>query len=215
MCPEVRTVHDELVSTFNVAPDTDMGQAFKFDFDTYGVLTVAERYEDWRMQVVNTGDRVCAEDTPLRTAEQVLSGAGKPEVPRRLPVGQKPVVPQRISAADCREFVASNPDLYSGPTLHSSVDSGDDEDSYDEYGERQRRELDPPVGSFDDDGEEMSLASILAELEGNGSNEPSGLLAGSSGSSSIVARTELATATVMVKQLGIWMNDDGSFEVEV
>ena len=207
MYPEARTVHDGLVSTFNVAPDTNIGGAFKFDFDTYGILTVAERYEDWRMQVVNTGGKVLTEDTPMRAAEEVLSRT------------EKPVVPQRLSAEQCRASVAGNPGslLHSGPSLHSLVDSDSDSDSDSDGGdgEHQRRELPFRVGSVDDDGAEMALASILAGLEESKDDEQETHGTNNAHGSLTTARTELATTAVIMKQAGAWMNSDGSFEVEL
>ncbi len=41
------------VWTFNVAPDTYYGEGNNFNFDTMGILKVAEKFEDWRLQIVN------------------------------------------------------------------------------------------------------------------------------------------------------------------
>ncbi len=49
----VRAIPSGSVWTFNVAPDTYYGEGCKFDFDTYGVLRTAEKFEDWRLRVVN------------------------------------------------------------------------------------------------------------------------------------------------------------------
>lgn len=40
-----------IVVTFNVAPDTLIGLANNFDYDTHGIITVAEKFEDWTLEV--------------------------------------------------------------------------------------------------------------------------------------------------------------------
>lgn len=45
------TLHDNIVCTFNVCPHTPY-QTAGFNFDTYGLLYVAESYADWRLEVV-------------------------------------------------------------------------------------------------------------------------------------------------------------------
>jgi len=50
----MRTVHDGLVWTYNVGPDTPYGAGVGFDFDVYAKLTVQQQYTDWKLQVFNT-----------------------------------------------------------------------------------------------------------------------------------------------------------------
>jgi hypothetical protein len=54
---EERRIPSGSVWTFNVAPDSVYGEAVGFDFDTFGILTVAESFEDWRLRVVNQNIR--------------------------------------------------------------------------------------------------------------------------------------------------------------
>ena len=39
--------------TFNVAPDSNYGAGNHYDFDTFGILNLSERFEDWELEVVN------------------------------------------------------------------------------------------------------------------------------------------------------------------
>lgn len=48
-----RAIPTGSVWTFNVAPDTYYGEGCKFNFDTMGILKVAEKFDDWRLRVVN------------------------------------------------------------------------------------------------------------------------------------------------------------------
>ena len=41
------------VWTFNVSPDTYYGEGCNYNFDTIGILKLAERFEDWRLRVIN------------------------------------------------------------------------------------------------------------------------------------------------------------------
>ncbi|MGE3312265.1 MAG: metallophosphoesterase family protein [Limisphaerales bacterium] len=50
---ESRPIPDGSVWTFNVSPDSVYGAGCGFTFDTAGELTVAERWEDWRLRVLN------------------------------------------------------------------------------------------------------------------------------------------------------------------
>ena len=50
---KVRPVVDGGVYTFNVSPDSLYGKGGNYTFDTFGILTLAEKFEDWRMEVVN------------------------------------------------------------------------------------------------------------------------------------------------------------------
>jgi hypothetical protein len=50
---EARAIPDGSVWTFNVSPDSVYGAGCGFTFDTAGDLTVAERWEDWRLRVIN------------------------------------------------------------------------------------------------------------------------------------------------------------------
>ena len=50
----IRTLHDGLVWTYNVGPDTGYGEGVGFNFDAYAKLTVKQQYQDWRLQVFNT-----------------------------------------------------------------------------------------------------------------------------------------------------------------
>jgi len=50
---ESRALPDGSVWTFNVSPDSVYGVGCGFTFDTAGELTVAERWEDWRLRVLN------------------------------------------------------------------------------------------------------------------------------------------------------------------
>ena len=45
------------VWTFNVAPDSVYGEGCGFSFDTFGILTVASDFDNWRINVVNTQPR--------------------------------------------------------------------------------------------------------------------------------------------------------------
>ena len=50
---EERPIPIGSVWTFNVSPDTYYGEGCDFNFDTIGILKLAERFEDWRLRVVN------------------------------------------------------------------------------------------------------------------------------------------------------------------
>ena len=39
--------------TFNVAPDSNYGLGNRYDFDTFGILTFAETFANWELEVVN------------------------------------------------------------------------------------------------------------------------------------------------------------------
>jgi len=48
-----RSVPAGSVWTFNVSPDSVYGSGNEYTFDTIGILTTAEAFEDWRLKVVN------------------------------------------------------------------------------------------------------------------------------------------------------------------
>lgn len=48
-----RSIPPGSVWTFNVGPDSVYGHACDFSFDTFGVLTTAEDFANWRLRVVN------------------------------------------------------------------------------------------------------------------------------------------------------------------
>jgi hypothetical protein len=48
-----RSIPAGSVWTFNVSPDSYYGEGCNYNFDTMGILKVAERFEDWRLRVVN------------------------------------------------------------------------------------------------------------------------------------------------------------------
>lgn len=48
-----RAIPPSSVWTFNVAPDSVYGDACGFAFDTFGILTPAAKFEDWKLKVVN------------------------------------------------------------------------------------------------------------------------------------------------------------------
>jgi hypothetical protein len=50
---EERAIPPLSVWTFNVSPDSVYGHACDFSFDTFGILTTASAFEDWRLRVVN------------------------------------------------------------------------------------------------------------------------------------------------------------------
>ena len=50
---EERALPAGSVWTFNVAPDTYYGEGCDFNFDTMGILKLAEKFQDWRLRVVN------------------------------------------------------------------------------------------------------------------------------------------------------------------
>ena len=54
---ESRAIPPGSVWTFNVAPDSVYGEGCKFTFDTFGIVTTASKFEDWRVRVVNTQSR--------------------------------------------------------------------------------------------------------------------------------------------------------------
>jgi len=49
----VRPIVDGSVYTFNVSPDSIYGVNCEYNFHTYGILTLAASFTQWRMQVVN------------------------------------------------------------------------------------------------------------------------------------------------------------------
>ena len=49
----VRPVVDGGVYTFNVSPDSVYGKGCNYHFQTFGILTLTQEFEDWRMEVVN------------------------------------------------------------------------------------------------------------------------------------------------------------------
>lgn len=55
---ESNSEHDKLwkgfVATFNLCPDTPVGVEYEFGFDTHGVLTIGDKFEDWSLKVVRT-----------------------------------------------------------------------------------------------------------------------------------------------------------------
>jgi hypothetical protein len=55
-----RTLIDGIVWTFNVGPDSVYGKGCHYGFDAYAIISIAAKYEDWKMQVCNTNviDRV-------------------------------------------------------------------------------------------------------------------------------------------------------------
>jgi hypothetical protein len=50
---EVRSIPAGSVWTFNVSPDSVYGQGCGYNFDSFGILTTARTFADWRLQVVN------------------------------------------------------------------------------------------------------------------------------------------------------------------
>jgi hypothetical protein len=48
-----RRLPPQSVWTFNVSPDSVYGEGCDFSFDTFGIVTLASRFEDWRLRVVN------------------------------------------------------------------------------------------------------------------------------------------------------------------
>jgi hypothetical protein len=50
---EERRIPPLSVWTFNVVPDSAYGEVCDFSFDTFGILTTAEAFEDWKLRVVN------------------------------------------------------------------------------------------------------------------------------------------------------------------
>jgi hypothetical protein len=50
---EERSIPINSVWTFNVAPDTVYGEGCDFDFDASAILTVKDKFEDWRIKVIN------------------------------------------------------------------------------------------------------------------------------------------------------------------
>lgn len=49
---EIREIADGSVWTFNVSPDSSYGRGCGFDFVTFGIVTFASEFKDWRMRVV-------------------------------------------------------------------------------------------------------------------------------------------------------------------
>lgn len=52
-----RRIPSGSVWTFNVAPDSVYGEGCGFTFDTFGILTTAVTFPDWRIRVINTQPR--------------------------------------------------------------------------------------------------------------------------------------------------------------
>src|SRR5262249_51147673 len=50
---EERGIPSQSIWTFNVVPDSVYGELLDFSFDTFGILTVAKNFDDWRLRVVN------------------------------------------------------------------------------------------------------------------------------------------------------------------
>ncbi len=50
---EERSIPAGSVWTFNVSPDSVYGEGCSYDFDTFGLLTVAPKFENWRLKRVN------------------------------------------------------------------------------------------------------------------------------------------------------------------
>jgi hypothetical protein len=50
---EERRVPLYSVWTFNVVPDSVYGEALNYSFDTFGMLTMATSFDDWRLRVIN------------------------------------------------------------------------------------------------------------------------------------------------------------------
>jgi hypothetical protein len=48
-----RSIPDGSTWTFNVAPDSMYGEGNDYAFDTFGILTTADSYSDWRLRIVN------------------------------------------------------------------------------------------------------------------------------------------------------------------
>ena len=48
-----RRIPPQSVWTFNVVPDSVYGEACDYTFDTFGILTTASAFENWRLRVVN------------------------------------------------------------------------------------------------------------------------------------------------------------------
>ena len=48
-----RSIPPLSVWTFNVAPDSVYGEACNFSFDTFGIVTTAPSFADWKLKVVN------------------------------------------------------------------------------------------------------------------------------------------------------------------
>ena len=49
----MRPIVDGGVYTFNVSPDSVYGKGCGYTFQTFGILTLAETFDDWRIEVVN------------------------------------------------------------------------------------------------------------------------------------------------------------------
>ena len=48
-----RSIPDGSVWTFNVSPDSIYGAGLNYRTDTFGLLTVASRFDEWKLEVVN------------------------------------------------------------------------------------------------------------------------------------------------------------------
>ena len=53
----VRRIPAGSVWTFNVSPNSAYGLGCDFDFDAFGIVTVAEDFSDWRLRVINSTAR--------------------------------------------------------------------------------------------------------------------------------------------------------------
>jgi hypothetical protein len=49
----VRSFPPDSVWTFNVSPDSVYGMGCDFNFDAFGILTVAQDFSSWHLRVVN------------------------------------------------------------------------------------------------------------------------------------------------------------------
>ena len=49
----IRAVPSGSVWTFNVSPDSVYGEGNHYTFDSFGILTTARNFADWRLRVVN------------------------------------------------------------------------------------------------------------------------------------------------------------------
>ncbi len=49
-----RSLHDGLVWTMNVAPDSTFGESLQYDFDTFVSIALQEKYDNWSMSVLHT-----------------------------------------------------------------------------------------------------------------------------------------------------------------
>lgn len=49
----LRNIPEGSVWTFNVSPDSVYGQGCRYNFDTFGILRVEEKFNNWKLRVVN------------------------------------------------------------------------------------------------------------------------------------------------------------------